>query len=138
MCARASVCPWQGLPHRADRSTCFLRYPRRMVRFAAALSLVLAACFSPTFNNPTCGPNGECPSGTTCMNGVCMTGGGDDDDDAAVDPDAIDAPPDLDAVDAPMGIDGAGFSVSYLPASASIPGTNDWIVNVGGMIDTTN
>jgi hypothetical protein len=58
-------------------------------RLAALLALTLAACFNPTFDNPTCGPNGECPSGTTCEQTICreMT-------------DEIDAPPGTDATDA--------------------------------------
>lgn len=28
--------------------------------------MVTAACFSPSFDRPTCGPNGECPSGMIC------------------------------------------------------------------------
>jgi hypothetical protein len=106
-----------------------------MVRFAAVLCLFVAACFNPTFNNPTCGPNGECPSGTTCMNGLCVGSGGDDD---GGDFDAIDAPSDDDAIDAPEIIDGSSFAVTFLPASASLPGTGDWIVtDPATLIDTT-
>jgi hypothetical protein len=53
---------------------------------------VLAGCFNPTFNNPACGPQGECPAGHTCVQGVCRTQA-----------DPIDAPP-SDGVDP---IDGA-------------------------------
>jgi hypothetical protein len=106
-----------------------------MVRFAAGLCLLLAACFNPTFNNPTCGPNGECPSGTTCMNGVCVGGGGDDDGDGGGGD--IDTPdPDLDATDAPP-TDAAVVSAIFLPPAASIPGTADWTITTIGMIDTT-
>jgi cysteine-rich repeat protein len=87
----------------------------RVITFA---TLALAACFNPTFNNPTCGPNGECPSGTTCVQNVCRSEGADIDapvDTSPGDPDAmsdadIDAPGDggtdgpIDAaVDAPDG-----------------------------------
>ena len=43
--------------------------------------LLVGACFNPTFNNPACGPNGECPRGTQCNQGVCRS---DTTDDATV------------------------------------------------------
>jgi hypothetical protein len=86
-------------------------------RLIALGALLLAACFNPTFNNPTCGPNGECPSGTTCVQNVCRSEGADIDatiDTPPGDPDAMfdaaidapgeggtDAPTDA-AVDAPI------------------------------------
>jgi hypothetical protein len=33
--------------------------------------LALVACFNPQFDNPTCGPAGECPANHTCVQGVC-------------------------------------------------------------------
>ncbi|HUQ02492.1 MAG TPA: C-type lectin domain-containing protein [Kofleriaceae bacterium] len=77
------------------------------------IALALGACFSPTFNNPTCGPNGECPSGTTCVQDVCRSDGADIDapiDTPPIDPDAmvdsaIDAPTDAASDGAPP-IDG--------------------------------
>jgi hypothetical protein len=32
---------------------------------------LVAACFNPTFDNPACGPAGECPANHTCVQGVC-------------------------------------------------------------------
>lgn len=41
------------------------------MRFAV-LALALAACYSPAApSNVPCGPGGECPSGQTCVAGVC-------------------------------------------------------------------
>jgi hypothetical protein len=59
-----------------------------------AVVLLLPACFHPTFDQPLCGPHGECPSGLTCsVQGSCeLPGLGRD---AAIDaPDAMsgDAP----------------------------------------------
>lgn len=62
-----------------------------MRNLAAVAALALAACFNPTFNNPACGPNGECPSGTTCVQNVCREMGSDIDapvDTPNQDPDA--------------------------------------------------
>ncbi len=105
-----------------------------MRRFAvvaglAALAVVaLTGCFNPTFNNPMCGPAGECPSGTTCdQQGVCRSDGADI--DAPVDtggPDApadgsIDAPPITDGmpidtpIDAPPIMDGMPFDAPTTP-----------------------
>ena len=59
---------------------------------SSLLTIVLfAGCFNPTFDNPTCGPNGECPSGTSCVQSVCRgsdvdaPGGGTDAIDSAID-----------------------------------------------------
>jgi hypothetical protein len=35
--------------------------------------LATAGCFSPSYQNPTCGPQGECPSGLVCISGTCRT-----------------------------------------------------------------
>lgn len=106
-----------------------------MVRIAALVCLLAAACFNPTFNNPTCGPQGECPSGTTCVNGTCRA-----EDDGGMGEDATDASdgslPD-DGGDGGGNPDAASFAVAYLPASASTPGTGDWTIGVATLIDTT-
>jgi hypothetical protein len=34
-------------------------------------ALVGAGCFNPTFDNPRCGPAGECPPGSDCVGGTC-------------------------------------------------------------------
>lgn len=54
----------------------------------------MVGCFDPTYNNPTCGPNGACPNGLTCNTSsmVCERGGGGGSDDAAVDGALVDAP----------------------------------------------
>lgn len=70
----------------------------------AAITLMAASagCFNPTFDNPACGPNGECPSGFTCEQNVCRSGGTDIDAPPGGD-DATDAP-----TDAPIdGVSGA-------------------------------
>ncbi|HTL34156.1 MAG TPA: hypothetical protein VL326_13595 [Kofleriaceae bacterium] len=54
----------------------------------AALLVLVGACFNPTFHDPTCGPNGECPSGTQCVNGTCRSDTPGDDADVS---DAVDA-----------------------------------------------
>src|SRR5512143_1599355 len=33
---------------------------------AGWLLVLVPACFHPSYDHPTCGPNGECPSGLTC------------------------------------------------------------------------
>lgn len=76
-----------------------------MNRFAVLLTAcALGACFSPTYNNPQCGPAGECPLGFTCELGVCHA------DDEPIDAPATDAPdPDAETdgmdpeIDAPPG-----------------------------------
>jgi hypothetical protein len=40
-------------------------------RWLALGAITFAACFNPQFDSPTCGPNGECPSGFTCEQTVC-------------------------------------------------------------------
>jgi hypothetical protein len=62
--------------------------------------VALAACFNPQFDNPTCGPAGECPANHTCVQGVCRAmgeeidaaGGGDGDVTDGAPNDGIDAP----------------------------------------------
>jgi hypothetical protein len=66
------------------------------VKTLACTALLLGGCFNPTFNNPACGPNGECPPGTTCVENKCRTtiddasGGPDDAPLADTPPDAFD------------------------------------------------
>ena len=48
------------------------------MKLAAGALLVVGACFNPTFNNPACGPNGECPPGTQCDQGICRSASPDD------------------------------------------------------------
>lgn len=59
-----------------------------MRRWFVIIASAVVGCFNPTFDHPSCGPNGECPPGTQCVAGTCssITSG----DDAAVDA-AIDA-----------------------------------------------
>jgi hypothetical protein len=68
----------------------------RALALATLASVVaLTACFNPTFNNPTCGPGGECPDGMTCAaDNICRVGGDGVDG-------AIDSPIDSD-VDSPI------------------------------------
>lgn len=49
------------------------------MRFALLLVLV-GGCFNPTFHDPSCGPNGECPAGTQCVLGTCRSGNSMDGD----------------------------------------------------------
>jgi len=56
-------------------------------------ALLLAACFDPSFNNPTCGPAGECPEGYDCMAGVCRL-------PVVIEPDADPNAPDASLIDA--------------------------------------
>ena len=74
-----------------------------MTRLAgiATLGLALSACFNPTYDNPTC-PTGECPSGFSCVAGVCQDNTPDTDappGDADIDADDTDA-----EIDAPSGL----------------------------------
>lgn len=73
-----------------------------MNRLALVAALGLASCFSPTFDNPTCGPGGACPSGTSCVQNVCVAGGGE--------------------VDAPTGADGAIDGAADASIDASVDG----------------
>ncbi len=84
------------------------------IMLVALAASALAACFNPTFNDPMCGPSGECPSGTSCVQGVCRAGGGDIDasidspiqdiDAPSIDAPSIDAPSiDAPSIDAPSG-----------------------------------
>jgi hypothetical protein len=44
-----------------------------------ALLLLAPACFHPSYDHPTCGPSGECPSGLTCnVDRICEGAGGND------------------------------------------------------------
>ncbi len=59
-----------------------MRISPSLLVLAAALAAA-AACFEPAFHEPACGPNGECPDGTSCLAGVCL---------APVDPEAPTTP----------------------------------------------
>jgi hypothetical protein len=61
----------------------------------AWLCLWAVGCFNPKFNNPACGPAGECPPGLVCSAGTCQV---PNDGDIDVD----DAPPDV-MIDTPPG-----------------------------------
>lgn len=69
-------------------------------RFALVALVGVGACFNPRYQDPMCGPNGECPAGLSCVAGVCRTQVPDDaaDDEA----DAADAGPDDAGVDSPV------------------------------------
>ena len=59
-----------------------------------SFTLLLSACFHPSYNHPTCGPNGECPSGLICsaqLSNTCVPA-----DDAGSD-DSVERP-----IDGPM------------------------------------
>jgi hypothetical protein len=55
------------------------------------LITLLAGCFSPTYNNPSCGPTGECPSGLVCSAGTCVTSINGDGNNAGSDAKKLDA-----------------------------------------------
>jgi hypothetical protein len=62
--------------------------------------LSLGACFSPSYDHPACGPQGECPSGFTCEADVCVTrtSAGDAGGDGGNSDGAVDGPPDAAAL----------------------------------------
>ncbi len=82
------------------------------MRYAWGITVALAACYSPAAHpGAPCGPNGECPSGLTCIADHCVAPGTTG-EDAALDPDAdltdgnmiaIDAPPDAPPMLGPWG-----------------------------------
>lgn len=75
------------------------------MRFVAVAAL-LAGCYAPHANpGAPCSPDGECPSGETCIAGLCEAPGGMQTDAPAQQTDAraIDAPPDATPV---LGSDG--------------------------------
>jgi cysteine-rich repeat protein len=88
--------------------------------------VIVGACFNPTYDNPQCGPAGECPADLTCVQGVCVSGGGEVDaatdasadastdgpTDAPTDGPPIDAPIDGPGVDAPTPVCGDGTRTS--------------------------
>lgn len=66
------------------------------MRRAVVLVALATGCFHPSYDHPTCGQNGECPSGLTCgATNICEGGGGGDDARTdASEPDAeVDAMP---------------------------------------------
>jgi uncharacterized delta-60 repeat protein len=50
---------------------------RALHGFAGAAALLAAACFNPTYNDPICGPDDECPDGFSCdrSTNVCRADG---------------------------------------------------------------
>ncbi len=48
---------------------------RVLVPLVLLVAATLAACFSPTFNETTCGVNDACPPGFRCIDGVCSRDG---------------------------------------------------------------
>lgn len=106
-----------------------------MTRTIVLAALALGACFDPTFDNPTCGPNGECPSGTSCspVDNICR------EDVTGIDG-AIDSPTDS-AIDASIdsGVDSAidGTQVdSAIDSSGPVCG--DGVINGGETCDDRN
>jgi hypothetical protein len=80
-----------------------------VTRLLALVAITFAACFNPTFNEPACGPNGECPSGSTCEQSVCREN----------------------IVDVDGAIDSAIDSSIDSPIDAPSDGTNDGAPNDG-------
>jgi hypothetical protein len=61
-----------------------------------ALATLAAGCFNPSFKDDiACGPQESCPSGLSCVDGVCRAGGG-----SSIDAPILDAPAPDAAVDA--------------------------------------
>ena len=60
-------------------------------RCAGWLFVLVPACFHPSYDHPTCGPNGECPSGLTCSPQRVCEGEGASDSGT---PDVTDGTPD--------------------------------------------
>ena len=65
--------------------------------------LVASGCYSPTFDEPTCGSSGECPGRLTCRDGYCVSG---EPEDAAT-------------------TDGAMFDAAMIDAAMPDPGMPD-------------
>jgi hypothetical protein len=89
---------------------------------AIVLFATAAGCFAPSYHDPACGLNGECPTGLRCMAGTCSandtsTGG-------------LDAPVDT----LPPNCFGTGLDVRVC---LSAPPSGDFHVTTDRMIDTT-
>jgi hypothetical protein len=67
------------------------------------LFVVAVGCFHPSYDRPTCGANGECPSGLVCLAGTCERAGGPAPQDAS----SMDVPGDADD---PGNTDGDGVN----------------------------
>jgi hypothetical protein len=64
-----------------------------------ALAAVTGGCFNPSFKDDiACGPQESCPSGLSCVDGVCRAGGGSSIDAPVIDAAAPDATVDATAV----------------------------------------
>lgn len=110
-----------------------------MTRVVALYALLIAACFNPTFDNPACGPSGECPSGTNCspVDNICRENvtGIDGSIDSAIDS-AMDAAMDA-AIDAPS--DGANDGAQVDSAiDSSGPVCGDGTINGTETCDDRN
>lgn len=82
---------------------------RVLVAFVIAVGV--AGCFNPTYENPECSPQGECPDGFTCVGGICRASGGIDAAD-------VDAP----VIDPPDGMPAdANLSICNVHAQESCP-----------------
>ncbi|HEX7836852.1 MAG TPA: hypothetical protein VF469_05280 [Kofleriaceae bacterium] len=59
------------------------------------MAALASGCFHPSYDRPTCGPQGECPGGLTCSEPlhVCLGNGGTGGDDAGIDAPVSDTPP---------------------------------------------
>jgi hypothetical protein len=93
------------------------------------LLLLLGACFNPHYQDPMCSSTGECPSGLTCVAGVCRASVPDD-DAATIDEDSSqtldDAP-----VDTLVGTPDALFTVVFQQGLNGYTGTQDTYLDGG-------
>jgi len=56
--------------HAPRKADCASLYWLHMRTVAISSLFAFAACFDPTFHNPTCGPSGACPPGWMCNAGI--------------------------------------------------------------------
>ncbi len=98
------------------------------MRALAAIGLLFAGCFSPSFDNLRCDPEGDCPDGYTCVAGHCEMGGGSP--DAAPGPHVVSTTPSPDSTDAePSVAITATFSTAMDPSTIT---DTTFVVTVGG------
>lgn len=62
-------------------------------RVAISIWLLASGCYHPSYDRLACGPNGDCPRGLACIQGVCEHDPGDVDVDASDEGPAVDAAP---------------------------------------------